>query len=175
MSSSANVWIPILVAIVTGLVAVITVYLNGRASIRLEREKFRANSQLEQQKFESNLVLQAIATGNRQSAQKNLEFLVSAGFLADPKGKIKELAKRPADAPVLPAREGAPQMKFQTPTFRWNVRTGSDSDASLVKETPGELQSRDLPWSALRRICGVGPTRIAEPKAWKERSMNSRQ
>jgi hypothetical protein len=118
----------------------------GRIS-KLEREKFSANSQLEQlkfqtssklerQKFESSRVLQAIATGKQRTAQKNLEFLVSAGFLSDPQGKIKELAKRPADTPVLPARGGAPQMKFRAPVFRWKVRTGSDPDASLVKETP---------------------------------------
>ena len=147
MSSSANVWVPILVAIVTGLVTVIAVYLTGRSNFKLEREKFRANSQLEQvkfetssrlerQKFESSVVLQAIATGKQQTALKNLEFLVSLGFLPDPEGKIKELAKRPADTPVLPARGGAPQSKFQGPVFRWKVRTGSDPNASLVKETP---------------------------------------
>ncbi|HYL16761.1 MAG TPA: hypothetical protein VEV41_27240 [Terriglobales bacterium] len=155
MSSSANVWVPILVAIVTGLVTVITVYLTGRANLKLEREKFVANSQLEQQKFEtssklerqkfeSSLVLQAIATGKRETAQKNLEFLVSAGFLPDPEGKIKELAKRPADTPVLPARGGAPQMKSRAPVFRWKVRTGSDPDASLVKETPVRTTVEEL-------------------------------
>src|SRR5467141_2966458 len=108
MSSSVNVWVPILVAIVTGLITVITVFVTGRANLKLEREKFSANSQLEQQKFETNsklerqkfeasLVLQVIATGKRETAQKNLDFLVNAGFLPDPEGKIKELAKRPAD------------------------------------------------------------------------------
>jgi len=154
MSNSANVWVPILVAIVTGLVTVITVYLNARANRELERERFQANSQLEQlkfetssklerQKFESSQVLQAIATGNRQTAQKNLEFLVSAGFLPDPEGKIKELAKRPADTPVLPARGGA-QTRFQAPVFRGRLRTGSDPDASLVKETPVQTTVEEL-------------------------------
>src|SRR6266852_2188653 len=154
MSSSANVWVPILVAIVTGLVTVIAVYLTGRANLKLEREKFSANSQLEQlkfktssdlerQKFESSLVLQAIATGKQQIAQKNLEFLVSAGFLPDPEGKIKELAKRPGDTPVLPARGGT-EIKFRAPVFRWKVRTGSDPDASLVKETPVRTTVEEL-------------------------------
>src|ERR1700730_2552144 len=155
MSSSANVWVPILVAIVTGLVTVIAVYLTGRANLKLEREKFVANSQIEQQKFEtgsnlerqkfeSNLILQAIATGKRVTAQKNLEFLVSAGFLPDPEGKIRELTKRPADTPVLPAPIGSPQMKSRPPVFRWNVRTGSDPDASLVKETPVRTTVEEL-------------------------------
>jgi hypothetical protein len=155
MSSSANIWVPILVAIVTGLVTVIAVYLTGRANLNLEREKFRASSQLEQlkfntnsklerQKFESSLVLQAIATGKQRTAQKNLEFLVNAGFLSDPEGKIKELAKQPADTPVLPARGGTPQTKFQAPVFRWKVRTGSDPHASLVKETPVHTTVEEL-------------------------------
>jgi len=136
MSSSANIWVPILVALVTGLVTVITVFLTGRANLKLEREKFTANARLERQKFESTLILQAIATGNREIAQKNLEFMVTAGFLPDPGNKIKELVERPADIPVLPARRGARQPKFQRPVYRWGVRTGSDPDAHLIKDSP---------------------------------------
>lgn len=146
MSNSVNVWVPILVAIITGLVTVITVFLTGRANRRLERDKFEANTQLEQQKlkttsilerrkFESSLILQAISTGKQRTAQKNLEFLVSAGFLPDPEGKIKALATRPADTPVLPAR-CAQQVKSRPPIFRRDVRTGSDPDAPLVEEAP---------------------------------------
>jgi len=86
----------------------------------------------------------SIATGEQQIAQKNLEFLVNTGFLPDPEGKIKELAKRPADTPVLPARGGTPQIKFRAPVFRWKVRTGSDPDASLVKETPVRTTVEEL-------------------------------
>src|SRR6267143_901518 len=150
--SSANVWVPILVAIVTGLVTVITVFLTGRANRWLEREKFETSSKLERQKFESSLVLQAISTGKQQTAQKNLEFLVSAGFLSDPEGKIKDLAKRPADTPVLPARGGAPQMKV--PVFRWSVRTGSDPDALQVNETPIQTTVEEL--AAKPRPAGMG-------------------
>jgi hypothetical protein len=39
MSSSAAVWVPILVAIVTALATVITVYLTGRGNLTLAREK----------------------------------------------------------------------------------------------------------------------------------------
>src|SRR5262249_9885698 len=150
--TSASVWVPILVAIVTGLVTVITVFLNGRANSKLEREKFVTNSQLEQQKFdassklerqkfESSLILQVIATGDQETALKNLKFLVSAGFLPDPEGKIKELAERPADTPVLPARRGAATPR---PSFRWGVRTGSDPDAELVEETPVQTTVENL-------------------------------
>jgi hypothetical protein len=67
------------------------------ANSQLEQLEFQTSSKLERQKFESSLVLQAIATGKQRTAQKNLEFLGSAGFLSDPEGKIKELAKRPAE------------------------------------------------------------------------------
>ncbi len=138
------VWVPILVAIVTGLVAVITVYFTGRANLALEREKFDSDSKLERQKFESSLILQAIATGKRETAQKNLEFLVEAGFLPDPQGKIKELAQRPSDTPVLPAPNAPTQARSREPSFRWSVRTGSDPDASLVTEKPVRISVEEL-------------------------------
>src|SRR5712692_8520187 len=155
MSGSATVWVPILVAIVTALATVITVFLTGRANLRLEREKFDtnsklerekfdansqlerqkfdANSQLERQKFESSLVLQAIATGDQDTARKNLGFLVKAGFLPDPKGQIQELASEPEDTPVLPA-PSAVEPVHRAPVYRWPVRSGTDPDASLVKD-----------------------------------------
>jgi hypothetical protein len=160
MSTSATVWVPILVAIVTALATVITVFHTGRANLRLEREKFDtnsklerekfdanvqlerqkfdANSQLERQKFESSLVLQVIATGDQETARKNLEFLVNAGFLRDPEGKIKELANEPTETPVLPAAGAGEWVSAPTRpgVFRWAVRTEADPEASLVQETP---------------------------------------
>ena len=147
MNNSANVWVPILVAIVTGLVTVITVFLTGRANQKLEREKFESSAKLEQQKFdtssklerqkfESSLVLQAIATGQKDTAQTNLEFLVNVGFLHDPEGRIKELAQKPAETPVLPARSASLQFEPRRPIFRWKIRTGSDPTADTVKESP---------------------------------------
>src|SRR5712692_8086415 len=101
MGSSAGVWVPILVALVTAFATVITVFLTGRGNLKLEREKFTASSGLERQKFEASLVLQAIATGQPETAQKNLIFLVKAGFLPDPDGHIKQLADAPEETPVL--------------------------------------------------------------------------
>ena len=134
---------PILVALVTGLVTVITVFLTGRGNLKLEREKFAANSKLERQKFEASLVLQAIATGERETAQKNLQFLVGAGFLPDPSGRIRDLETRPADVPVLPARRVAQSMPH-APVFRWSVRTGADPDASRVQDTPVRTTVEEL-------------------------------
>lgn len=110
----------------------ITVYLTGRANLKLEHEKFQANSQLERQKFESSLILQVIATGNDEAAQRNLHFLIDAGLLSDPSGKIKDAANQLA--PVLPAPSG--RSTAPPPISRWSVRTGSDPDAAAIDDTP---------------------------------------
>ncbi len=149
MGSSAGVWVPILVALVTAFATVITVFLTGRGNLKLEREKFTTNSELERQKFEASsrlerqkfeasLVLQAIATGQPETAQKNLIFLVKAGFLPDPEGHIKQLADAPEETPVLPASSAVepPQPGSRPPSYRWPVRTGSDPDAHLVEAKP---------------------------------------
>jgi hypothetical protein len=138
MSTSAAVWVPILVAIVTALATVITVYLTGRANLRLEREKFDSNSKLERQKFESSLILQVIETGLSENAiaLNNLKFLVKMGFLPHLKGAIDELD--PEDTGVLPASVAVepPPPGARPPEYRWPVRTGSDRDASLVNDKP---------------------------------------
>jgi hypothetical protein len=148
MSSSATVWVPILVAIVTGLVTVIAVFLTGRANLKLEQQKFHADSdlekqkfeidsKLEKQKFESSLILQAIATGEQEAAKRNLTFLVSAGFLRDPDGKIRNLPL--PDTPVLPSPGAA-----RAPVFRWKERSGADPDAYLVKDEPVRTTVEEL-------------------------------
>ena len=114
------VWVPILVAILTGLVTVITVFITGRANRDLEREKFKSREKPEHQKFESSLILHAIATGRRETALKNLQFLVRAGFLNDPEGRIKELSERTKET-VRFARLG-----WQTVSWRCSsARCGS--------------------------------------------------
>jgi len=117
------------------------------ATEKLERQKFDANEKLERQKFESSLVLQAIATNSRVRARKNLEFLVEAGFLPDPKGQIKALKDNPEKTPVLSARSADREwwsVPIQPGKFRWGVRTGSDADASLVKVTPVKATVEEL-------------------------------
>jgi hypothetical protein len=127
MSTSAAVWVPILVAIVTALTAVITVFLTGRANLRLER-----------QKFDSSLILQVIGTGlgENETALKNLKFLVKMGFLPQLKEAIEQL--EPEETGVLPARASVepPQPGARPAQYRWPVRTGSDLDASLVNDVP---------------------------------------
>ena len=159
--ASASLLVPVVVALLTAAGAVVTVFLNARANLRLEREKFKtnaklerekfdatekleaqkfeANEKLERQKFESSLVLHAIATDNQRRARKNLEFLVDVGFLADPKGRIKALREKPENTPVLPGRstsKGWWSAPMRPGKHRWGVKTGSDPDAALVETTP---------------------------------------
>jgi hypothetical protein len=133
-------WSPLLVAIVGGLAAVITsfvtTFLTGRANLKLEREKFKAEEQLERQKFESSLILQIIATGKLEAATENLDFLLDAGILPDPKGLIRA-ANSGGRTAVLPARGGGEEWwsaPIRPGKARWNVRTGSDPDAIHVKD-----------------------------------------
>jgi len=130
--TSPGVWVPILTGILTVLTAVITVYLTGRANLRLEHEKFQASSELESQKFKSDVILQVIATGDHKDAQRNLHFLIDAGLLPDPSGRIKAAADQLT--PVLPAPGGrsTPRLRIS----RWPVRTGSDPDAANIDDTP---------------------------------------
>ena len=69
---------------------------------QLERDKFEFNKQIERQKNEANLVLKVVETGDLENAQRNLLFLVKAGFIEDPGGRIAALANNPNTAPVLP-------------------------------------------------------------------------
>jgi hypothetical protein len=45
-----------------------------------------------------------VETGKIENAMQNLLFLVKAGLIQDPEGKIAALASNPKTAPVLPAR-----------------------------------------------------------------------
>ncbi len=63
------------------------------------------NLDLEVKKLESSLIIQAIKTGNNEESAKNLNFLVSAGFIDDPENKITSLIKSSETTPVLPKSE----------------------------------------------------------------------
>ncbi len=63
------------------------------------------NLDLEKKKMESSLIIQAIETGNNKQSAKNLNFLVSAGFINDPDNKISNLIGSDETIPVLPTKE----------------------------------------------------------------------
>ena len=65
-----------------------------------------ANSQaIEKLRLESDLILKAIETGDHEAAAKNLTFLLDAGLISDPEGRIARLREDASGAPMLPSPE----------------------------------------------------------------------
>jgi hypothetical protein len=99
---------PLGVAILTGILGLIGIavgnYMQTRASLTLEQQKFDFASKQETQRFESTLVLKAIETGDTKVAAGNLQFLIESGYLPDPGGKMGASIKdaQPGKGPVLP-------------------------------------------------------------------------
>jgi hypothetical protein len=89
-----SVVIPIITAIVAGLIALLTniyaTYLNGQNQLVLEKQRFRAN-----------LIVESVKTGDRGKAIENLKFFMDAGFLDDPDGRLTTLITSNR-SPVLP-------------------------------------------------------------------------
>jgi len=81
------VWVAILGLVGGMLLTVLQGYFNG---------------QLEKDKAQSSLILKAIETGNVKDSATNLRFLIEAGLLEDPSGKITALLNKPEDVPKLP-------------------------------------------------------------------------
>lgn len=75
------------------------------------------NGQLEKDKAQSNLILKAIETGNVQDSATNLRFLIEAGLLEDPSGKIMALLNKPGDVPKLPASSDSRPTQAILPAF----------------------------------------------------------
>ena len=88
---------PIIVGIVAALIGfmgnVIATYFQGRNSLEIER-----------QKQQGSLIIEAIKTGNPDSAATNLKFLLEAGLINDPSGQLRRYISRQGQVPVLPAR-----------------------------------------------------------------------
>jgi hypothetical protein len=106
---------PMWTAIIAGLIALVTgvatlasnvyvTYINNKANEQLARQRAAADQQLAKDKFQSDLILEAIKTGDQQSARNNLKFLLEAGLLNDPQNKIRAaLDKKNLPAPTLPS------------------------------------------------------------------------
>lgn len=67
-------------------------YFQGNQNLALEREK-----------AQNEVIIKVIETGDTEKAKKNLLFLIAAGLIKDPDGKIARAAADPKTAPVLPA------------------------------------------------------------------------
>jgi hypothetical protein len=97
LSSSLNlsVVVPILTAIIAGLIALLSniysTYLSSNNQLELEKQRLKAN-----------LILESVKTGDKDKAVDNLRFFIEAGFIEDPDGKIASLVAE-RTLPVLPA------------------------------------------------------------------------
>jgi hypothetical protein len=84
-------------------------WLNGELQRQLERERAADNRNLEENKSEAARVLEMIKTNDPDKAAINLNFLVEAHLISDP--KRAELQKylqerKPGQGPALPAAQG---------------------------------------------------------------------
>lgn len=82
--------IAIVTIIATSLVSIFSTCSNSNTA--LETEKLQRETQL---------ILNVFGMKDKKEAAKSLEFFVDTGFLRDPKGKIKELAKDPDRIPSI--------------------------------------------------------------------------
>ena len=123
---------PLATTVLAGVVGLIGTGVGALAqgwfNRQLERDKFEFNKQIERQKNEANLVLKVVETGNLEEAQRNLLFLVKAGFIEDPNGRIAALAKDPNTAPVLPKSSSDTAPTETRGTFDYKV---GDEDVYL--------------------------------------------
>jgi hypothetical protein len=154
---------PLVLAIVAAIFTMIGNMLvaiyNNNATIRQEEQK-NSNSLsqierkasddlgIEQQKARYTLILQAIATNDKDVAKNNIEFFINSGLLEDPNKKIQQaLAKY---GPVLPGPAGAvsPARKFRIPEIAglYNFPRELDGTGQIIGllEFGGSIVLNDL-------------------------------
>jgi trypsin-like peptidase len=100
LAESSPIIVGILAALIGFLGNVIATYFQGENALEIEH-----------QKQQGSLITEAIKTGNPDSAAKNLIFLLEAGLIDDPTGKLRQRISRKEQVPVLPARD-APLPSF---------------------------------------------------------------
>lgn len=97
-----------------GLVlAVVSNYLQSQSNLALEHSK-----------AESALIIKAIETGDSKAAARNLVFLLDAGLIGDPSGRIAALRVKPEESPFLPsqhAETGTRQFREATQSGTWTT------------------------------------------------------
>jgi kumamolisin len=136
----------IIVAIFTIIGNTIVAYYNNRATIEQQHQKAGADLDLENLKAKYNLVLQAIATNNEKTAQRNINFFINAGLLEDRDGKIQNAATN--YLPVLPG-QGVPNGESLTvPSISQLYNFPSQLDGAEqtigILEFGGGLNSMDI-------------------------------
>lgn len=85
-ASTQNIFVTILVALIS---LAGTAYLGYRQGL-ISRE-------LEQQKLQTSLILKAVETGDQEEARTNLLFFIDTGLLSDPDGRLRKKLIEDAD------------------------------------------------------------------------------
>jgi subtilase family serine protease len=96
---------PLVLAIFAGALTLLgnmaVAYLNNRSSLAQEQTKVKDDLTLEREKARYSLVLQAMATNDATTAERNIRFFIDAGLLEDADCRIRDAIDQ--DQPVLPA------------------------------------------------------------------------
>lgn len=111
---SSSVTVAVFAAVFGFMGVVFAQWLQGKATVTVEKERNLANITLERQKFASSLVLKALENPNTEESGKAMLFLVDAGLLEDPNGKIRALVSDPGKVPVIgPVEKKLAQLEIQ--------------------------------------------------------------
>jgi hypothetical protein len=77
---------------------------------------------------QSTLIVQAVSTGNPDSACKNLLSFIGLGLLDDPHGTLGQCAKKPSSIPVLPNTTSYVPQYDSTMGFNVHIKRADDQD-----------------------------------------------
>jgi len=103
---------PLFLAVVASAIGLLgnaaVAILNGKSTRDLEETRAATQLELQKAQAEAGLVLEAIKTGDTESAAANLDFLVSAGLVSTtPSLKNYLVQRKPGQGPVLPPERSA--------------------------------------------------------------------
>lgn len=96
----------VIVAVIGFLGSFVATYVQGYSDIELARQKYESDTVLARQKYDSDLVLKAV-TNDAQQSRENIRFLLEAGLIKDPDGRIAKALADPALSIRIPSQIGA--------------------------------------------------------------------
>ena len=144
---------PLILALIGAILTIfgnmLVSHFNNTSSVDQEERKASNDLALERQKAKYTLILQAIATNDPKSAERNIRFFIEAGLLEDKDDKIREALAR--FTPVLPSPGGnspsSPQAVAIPEIARlYNFPTGWDGRGQTIGiiELGGGFQQQEL-------------------------------
>lgn len=110
------------------------------------------NTQIEKGKSQASLILKAIETGDVEKSATNLRFLIKAGLLKDPSGKLSELLEQRDTIPVLPPSQGSLEVHATEPGV---VEVASADTVELSCGDPAHPEALIQTWLDQRQLLGA--------------------